>query len=597
VVVDPADAERKALLLAQADAALEDAKLLGDLVVGAALSRQDDADALASPGVAAQIRTLLRADGDSVEYDTARALLRDLADDWLVETRPAVGEIEEVTWADRDPFHWALEFPEVRAQRGFDAIVGNPPFQGGTLISGALGNDYRHFLARWLAKRSSGRGDLVAFFFLRASHLIRAAGGFGLIATNTIAQGDTREVGLDQLVANSSVLHRAVASEPWPGGAKLEMSTVWMYGAGWDGRRSLNGNEVSGITSALTLEGRVPGQAFRLATRPKVSFEGSKPYGQGFVLEPKDAELLIAEDPRNAEVVMPYLNGEDLNQRPDASPSRWAINFRDWSEDRAREFVGPFKLVEQRVKPERSLRDADRYPQLVNEWWVFWRTRLELYRALEDLDRCLAIALTSKVVLPLISPTDIVFSHATAVFAYDDPGHFGLLSSAIHREWAIERASTMRNDIRYTPTDCFETFVQPELTQAVSELGGRLDTHRSALMLNRQEGLTTTYNRVHDPDEMADDIVELREIHVALDYAVRDAYGWTDLELGHDFHPTKFGTRFTFASVPRQEVLDRLMELNHERYAEEVRQGLHSKSKAKARPATQASLSFDVGDA
>ena len=155
----------------------------------------------------------------------------------------------------------------------------------------------------------------------------------------------------------------------------------------------------------------------------------------------------------------------------------------------------------------------------------------------------------------------------------------------------------MRTDPNYTPTDCFETFVQPDFTQTVSELGGRLHTHRSALMLDRQEGLTTTYNRVHDPDETADDIVELREIHVALDYAVRDAYVWTDLELGHDFHPTKFGTRFTFAPVPRQEVLDRLMELNHECYAEEVRQGLHGKPKTKRRPNTAAAaLSFDVGD-
>ena len=151
----------------------------------------------------------------------------------------------------------------------------------------------------------------------------------------------------------------------------------------------------------------------------------------------------------------------------------------------------------------------------------------------------------------------------------------------------------------YAPTDCFETFVQPDLTPAVGEHGGRLNEHRSALMLDRQEGLTTTYNRVHDPDETADDILELRDIHVALDHAVRDAYGWTDLELGHDFHPTKFGTRFTFAPVPRQEVLDRLMELNHEHYADEVRQGLHGKPKSKARrrAAAPAALSFDVGDA
>lgn len=116
-------------------------------------------------------------------------------------------------------------------------------------------------------------------------------------------------------------------------------------------------------------------------------------------------------------------------------------------------------------------------------------------------------------------------------------------------------------------------------------------------MLDRQEGLTKTYNRVHNPDEHADDIVRLREIHVELDHAVRDAYGWSDLDLGHGFHETKLGTRFTFAPIPRQEVLDRLLELNHERYAQEVRQGLHAKAKgkgkAKAAPAGAMTLGFD----
>jgi hypothetical protein len=139
----------------------------------------------------------------------------------------------------------------------------------------------------------------------------------------------------------------------------------------------------------------------------------------------------------------------------------------------------------------------------------------------------------------------------------------------------------MRTDINYSPTDCFETFAQPDLTDSIAAFGRELDTYRSALMLDRREGLTKTYNRVHNPDEDADDIVRLRELHVALDYEVRDAYGWSDLDLGHDFHETRFGTRFTFAPVPRQEALDRLLELNHARYSQEVRQGLHGEPKAK----------------
>ena len=98
-------------------------------------------------------------------------------------------------------------------------------------------------------------------------------------------------------------------------------------------------------------------------------------------------------------------------------------------------------------------------------------------------------------------------------------------------------------------------------------------------MLDRQEGLTKTYNRVHDPDEHADDIRRLRDIHVELDDAVRDAYGWSDLDPGHGFHETRQGVRFTFEPVVRQEILDRLLELNQERYAAEVAAGLHAKRK------------------
>lgn len=181
-------------------------------------------------------------------------------------------------------------------------------------------------------------------------------------------------------------------------------------------------------------------------------------------------------------------------------------------------------------------------------------------------------------------PAGIVISDQVVAFACEDDCHFGYLSSGFHWWWAVTHASTMRNDVRYTPSDCFETFAQPNLTPEVGRLGGALNEHRSALMLDRREGLTQTYNRVHDPDEQAEDIVRLRELHVELDYAVRDAYGWTDLDLGHDFHDTKrFGIRYTFEPVVRQEILDRLLELNHQRYAEEVARGLHKRRRARGR--------------
>jgi hypothetical protein len=584
VVRDPADSVRKNRLLGEADEALTDARLLGDLVVGAALAQCDDADPFAATDVAKSIQTLLDPGSSEYSRDEARSSLRLLAQDWLVERKPPVADIPAVQFADRDPFHWALEFPEVSAHGGFDAIVGNPPFQGGRKISGALGGQYRDLLVTWIAGGTRGGADLVAYFYLRAARLLCPGGTFGLIATNTIAQGDTREVGLDRLVADGSTIYRGIASEPWPGGAHLETATVWARRGGWCRTHFLDHIEVGGITPALAAQSRVEGNPERLAGNQERSFQGTVVLGMGFVLSPDEAEALLNTDPRNADVVRPYLIGDDLNQRPDGSPSRSVIDFREWPEERARQYAAPFDRLDRLVRPERAQKDAVKYPRMVNEWWKFWNARPGLYRAIAGLDRCIVITRHTKTVMPMLVPANMVYSDATTVFAYDNNGHFGLLSSGFHWWWAITHASTMRTDIRYTPTDCFETFVQPDLTGMVGDLGGALNEHRAALMLDRNEGLTTTYSRLHDLGDQTDDITRLREIHVELDHAVRDAYGW-DLDLGHDFHDTRFGTRFTFAPGPRQEILDRLLELNHERYAEEVEQGLHKKKKAARRAA------------
>ncbi len=404
-----------------------------------------------------------------------------------------------------------------------------------------------------------------------------------MLATNTIAQGDTREVGLDYLTAAGGTIIRAFKSRPWPGDASLEVAEVWLHRGFWSGVTMLDDVPVAAITSALEPKGRVSGLAHRLGASAGRCFQGSLVLGSGFLLAPQEAQEFIDRDRRNANVLFPYLNGEDLNTSPDQSPSRWVINFGEMSEREAREFGELWLHVERAVKPERMTKDAAKYPSMVSEWWRFWRIRAELYRAIGELSRVLAIALTSKTVVPLFVPAGSVYSHALGVFAYDDDAHLGLLSSGFHYLWAVTRASTMRTDIRYTPTDCFETFPQPELTEAVGKAGSALDAHRRALMLDRWEGLTKTYNRVHDPDERAEDIGELRRLHVELDHAVAVAYGWDDLPTDHDFHETRQGVRYTLGPATRTELLDRLLELNHQRAAAEAAAGVTRQRRGGAR--------------
>lgn len=186
-------------------------------------------------------------------------------------------------------------------------------------------------------------------------------------------------------------------------------------------------------------------------------------------------------------------------------------------------------------------------------------------------------ARVSKTHAPCFVPKDWVLSDQVVVFAYEDGASYSILQSTIHELWAWKYSSTLKTDLRYSPTDCFQTFPFPINREGLEKIGTTYHEHRRQIMLARQEGLTSTYNRFHNPKESASDIVRLRELHVEMDNAVAAAYGWSDLDLEHGFHETAQGIRYTISESARREVLSRLLKLNHERYEEEVKAGLHEK--------------------
>jgi hypothetical protein len=502
---------------------------------------------------------------------------------------------------ERTCLHWPLEFPEVFLDRvcpGFDAVVGNPPFQGGKRISGAYGTTYREHLVNAVADGRKGNADLVSYFFLRAAQVVRRGGTVGLLATNTIAQGDTREVGLDWLTASGWTISRAVKSRRWPGGASLEIAQVWLFRGQWNGPVTLDGFVVTIISPTLDPVRQFSGHPFRLTGDGKRVFQGSVVLGVGFTVNPQDAEQMITEDDRYADILFPYLSGEDVTSHPSQQASRYIINFHDWPLERARQYPRCLEIVEREVRP---IREQSKRRQYRERWWQFAERQKALYEAIEGLQRVLVIAQVSKVVQPVFVSMGQVLAMMLNVFVYEDYARFAILTSAFHWWWAITQASTLETRIRYAPSDCFDTFPQPLTTPSIETAGLALDTHRRQLMLDRWEGLTATYNRVHNPKEETADIAELRRLHVALDHAVAAAYGWEDLELDHDFWETRQGIRFTVSPDARGELLDRLLELNHARYAEEVRSGLHSgknsltvEPKAARRRSSSTSAMFEV---
>ena len=170
--------------------------------------------------------------------------------------------------------------------------------------------------------------------------------------------------------------------------------------------------------------------------------------------------------------------------------------------------------------------------------------------------------------MPVRVATSLVFSDSLAVFATDDLVDQAVLSSSIHQMWAIKFGSGLRSDPRYTPADVFETFPRPSPTERLEIVGRLLDGERREIMLRRDLGLTKLYNLVNRPqiaDAVDPDVARMRRIHVELDEAVMDAYGWSDISLDHGFHTYRQMERWTVSPAARVEILDRLLEENHKR--------------------------------
>ncbi|MCR2053089.1 N-6 DNA methylase [Actinomyces bowdenii] len=462
--------------------------------------------------------------------------------------------------------HWPLAVPEVMDSGGFDAIIGNPPFLGGQKLTGSMGNNLRDWFVAILAEGRRGSADLVAYFLLRAFSLLSSHGTLGLIATNTVAQGDTREVGLDRMVEDGFTITRAIQSRAWPAkSANLEYAAVWgtRDRVADEAVRVCDDTPVVRISTLLEPEGRVVGVPDRLIENSGIAFIGCYVLGKGFILDPAEAQAWIAEDPHNAEVLFPYLNGEDLNSRPDCSPSRWVIDFDVRSAEEARTYGRPYERLLRQVRPVRI--KSKRKPRR-DYWWRFAENASGMRKAIADLNEVLVIARVSKTVTPVRVSTGSVMSEATVVFVTESHVQQAVLSSAPHQDWAITYGSTLETRLRYTPSDVFETFPRPAPTPELEAIGRTLDTERREIMLRRQLGLTKLYNLVNDPGLAAGadpDVDRMRAIHVELDAAVAAAYGWNDLDLTHGFHTYRKMTRWTVPPATRVEILDRLLEENH----------------------------------
>ena len=519
------------------------------------------------------------------------------------DIEPFRGRLEALRYADPPlaPFHWEIEFPEVfeRERPGFDAFVGNPPFSGKNSVIAGNVPGYPDWLQE-LHDQSHGNADLVAHFFRRAFDLLREGGAFGLIATNTIAQGDARASGLRWICTHGGEIFAARRRVKWVGMAAVVVSVVHIVRGRFEGMKRLDEQEVETITAFLFHRGGHE-DPVRLAANAGKSFVGSYVLGMGFTFDNSDtkgvatpiAEMrrLIEKDPRNQEVIFPYIGGEEVNTSPTQAHYRYVIDFRDWSAERAASYPDCWRIVELKVKPQRQRTDKNgefvlRDP-LPQRYWHYAEKRPGLYAAIAGLERVLAIARISNAFAFTFLPDTMVYNEKVVVFPLSNFAPYCALQGRVHEVWGRFFNTSLKDDMQYTPSDCFETFPFPENWEnnLTLEAAGRAHYEfRVALMIRNNEGLTKTHNRFHNPDERDSDILKLRELHEAMDRAVLGAYGWHDIPteceflLDYDIDEEEWGDkkkpyRYRWPDEVRDEVLARLLELNAERAKEEARSG------------------------
>jgi hypothetical protein len=473
---------------------------------------------------------------------------------------------------DADPrktLHWPLEFPEVflRDNGGFDAIVGNPPFVTGKRISTFLGTHYQLFLKKTFLN-STGAADLCVYFLRRANTLVRKHGIASSIATKSIAEGDSRSVGLEWLTKNGSKIIWAVHEVLWPGKASVTVSLVALYKGNWNGECNLNGDAVGNISNRLSKHDEPDAiEPKPLAYNRGRCTRGIVVLGNGFLLDEAERLALLSDDPRNADVIKPYITGMDIVQGLGSQPSGWIISFGIMPRSVASSYGAPFRRLERLVKDYRDGLTGQIHEK---DFWKFWDKREDFFSSMRGKGRILACSRTSKYLVMSFIDENWIPSDGVGLFQFNDYSSFAIMQSSIHETWARHQSGKLEQRLTYNFSKAFATFPWPDDSPIVP-VAEEFYLLREQYCRDNSLCLTDFYNTVHDESKNGRVIERLRSQIAEIDIAVMESYGWQDLQLKHDFYDVTYlavndRRRFTICEEARRDILKRLTRLNIEQY-------------------------------
>ena len=347
-----------------------------------------------------------------------------------------------------------------------ELVVGNPPFLGGKMLRGSLGDAYVNDLFRLYGKRLPNFSDLRCYWFEKARAMI-AAGRVkraGLLATQGIRGGANRTV-LGR-IKDTGDIYFAVSDRDWVlDGAMVHISMVG-FDEGSEANRTLDGGVVPHINPDLSARANVV-SAKRLEENAGLSFIGVQKSGP-FDLPYTEAAEFLAEPSFmgrvNADVLRIYWTAEDVVRR---DQNTWIIYFPTGDRSEAEMYATPFAYLEKHVPPERAAKHFANYP-----FWITWRPRSEMYAAIGDRSRYIVTPHVSKHRVFAWAERCCCPSNLLIAIALDDDFSFGVLHSRVHEVWTRALGTQLRereSGFRYTPTTCFETFPFPEPTDAQRE--------------------------------------------------------------------------------------------------------------------------------
>lgn len=595
------DVEAMAALDARSRGELELPTRIADAFVGIVLAEERAGERTA------RIETLAALSDAAASGDTPAKdkLLRDAKSDLARDTPNG---------AARRPFHWPLDFPEVfiRADSGFDAIVGNPPFLGNRLWKSSLGDRFQ-WQSQMVLGDAPGKIDLSVVFHRRAADLLRTRGCYGLLGATNMAEGSAIDIGLGKIV-NAGSIYFARKGMPWPGSANINVAVVCFVKGGWQGSANCEGVGCARIGARLIPEEKTTWQPVSISSSP-FSFAGiDNSKGLAFLLSTDDPWYgRLAEEPNS--LLRPYISGDDITSSALTRVPRYALDIADRSfDDIESQWPEAATFLLDVVKPTRSEKELNSYKGLHDRWWQFWNNRADLMRRIRHNEYSIVYSKNTKYTIGILAPSDWIYTNKVLILHQNRQDLYAICLSSMFQDWLRRFSGGNLSNLGATVTlsinESVAKFPLPAsvLDHATCVLATEFNDQLLAFCGSRNIGLTDTMHHVHDRSCSDPVIVRLRVLLEEIDRAVVSAYGWDEEQTNYDFREIQSGGGIALCrwSIPQSAALGlfgQLLELNKQRHSEEVQLaqqgGKAPRSSARGsrtRMNSSTEFSFDLGD-